>query len=106
MGKRFVIISVITCLMTWSVVLLVFLNIDDDVIHRSALNETAETNMLKKDYVTLTENETVVTAQIHNESTTNKTVEQFNGKQQFTDGVPIDELLHWLEIEQEAVPSS
>ncbi|MFC0015625.1 MULTISPECIES: hypothetical protein [Allobacillus] len=106
MGKRFVIISSVACVLTWSVVLLVLLNMNDDVIQVSFLNETAETNISEKEYVSLIESESVVTAQGQNESTSNKTVDQYDKKQQFTDGVPIDELLHWLEIEQEAVPSS
>ncbi|MBR7553780.1 hypothetical protein ACFFJI_00485 [Allobacillus sp. GCM10007491] len=106
MGNRLVISSAVACLMTWSVVLLVFLNMNGEVIHSSLFNETAETNMMKKEYVTLIESESVVTAQVQDESTTNKTIDQYKEKQQFTDGVPIDELLHWLEIEQEAVPSS
>ena len=106
MGMRYVIMSLVACLMTWTVVLFVFLNTDDEILLGSSHDEIAESNMVGKEYVVFIESESVVTAPVQDQSAKEITIDRYSKKQRFKDGIPIDELLNWLEIEQEAVPSS
>lgn len=102
MGMRYVIMSLVACLMTWTVVLFVFLNTDDEILLGSSHDEIAESNMVGKEYVVFIESESVVTAPVQDQSAKEKTIDRYSKKQRFKDGIPIDELLNWLEIEQEA----
>ncbi len=104
MEKRIAITSLIVCLLTWCAVILVFVQVNKDPIIGSSLQVTDATHLTEKAHLQIHEEEQ---RQVASESIEKQeTIEDYASEQEFHDGVPIDELLEWLENNEEAVPSS